>query len=1072
MKKRILTVCGLLLGFTAAAHAQVDRATLTGTVRDPQGAVVSGASVVITNSATNLANQAKTNAEGNYTAVNLKPGRYLVEVEAAGFQKTSQAVILEIGQRARADFNLGVGKLSEAVEVEGTRSVLNTEQATLGSVIEQASIANLPLASRNWDDLLFLVAGVQGDRYTDQGGGTSFGRTGGVNVHGQRSLQNNFTLDGVDNNTISENVQELTTQVSRPSIDAIQEFKIVTSPYSAEYGRAPGGAISVSTKSGTNQIHGTAYEYFRNDSLDAIDYFSELNKQPKLANKQNQFGGNLSGPIVKDRAFFFADYEGLRLNRGVTRSTRVLTDDERRGVFAGAVRDPLTGQNFPNNTIPQDRWDPVAAAMIGLLPAPNQPGTTNFSRQADLTDNSDRFLGRLDFKVTGSDSVFARYMYSKRNRFIPGWFGGIVDGLSSSSGGVQSIKSQSLVMGWTRILSPTIVNEFRVSWNGAKSDGVQEPFGQAPPPSAVVPGVPDDPAVAGGLTGVNISGYFGGGAKIGSPNFLPKYQHTNQFEFLNTLSWLRGNHAFKFGFDIISPMKNTFQDVPATRGDLGFTNQYTGQAAADFLLGYVQNAQLTNVFVVNQRHWATSFFVHDDWKASSKLTFNLGLRYDFITPALEADNHQTNFNPAGSGSLVFARDGSLKERGLVNPDTNNFAPRIGIVFRANDKTVIRGGYGIFYNLFDRVGSEDQMSLNLPGLINNVLNAPAADRTNPLFLLKNGFPGNFLDPTAPGLQQRVQLRAVAENAPKTTIHQASVGVQREFLGTFVVTVDGIMTWGRNLAALVNLNQPLATGAGGNALGARPYTDFGSFIEWRQQIGKSSYKGIDLTIERRFSKGYSFGLAYTYGDSTDNTSEHLTALGSNSFPQDSRNLDVWEGPSDYDVRHRFVGNFVAELPFGKGKKWATDGAGAAILGNWTVSGIYTAHSGLPFTVNQSNNNVGTRMTGLPNLIGNPEGPQTREQWFNVAAFEAVPSGTFGNAGRNILRGPNWSTLDFTLSRRLNFGSRTSALLRWDVFNAFNRVNFGLPDRNRSAATIGTINALSGDPRIMQLSLRLQF
>src|SRR5262249_43817721 len=444
--------------------------------------------------------------------------------------------------------SLGVGTLTEAVTVEDTRRVLNTEQAALGSVIEQAAVANLPLASRNWDDLLFLVAGAQGDRYTDQGGGTSFGRTGGVHVHGQRSLQNNFTLDGVDNNTISENVQELTTQISRPSIDAIQEFKIVTSPYSAEYGRAPGGAISVTTKSGTNEIHGTGYEYFRNDSLDTIDYFSKLNNQPKLQNSQNQFGGNLGGPILKNPAFFFVDYEGLRLTRGVTRSTRVPTDAERQGIFSGTVRDPLTGQPFANNTIPTSRFDPVAVAMLGLLPAPNQPGATNFSRQSDLTDDSDRILSRVDLKATQNDSIFARYIYSTRDRFIPGWFGGIVDGLASSSGGVQTIKSQSLVAGWTRVFSPTIVNEFRFSWNGAKSDGVHEPFGQAPPADAVVPGVPNNPTVAGGLTGVNISGYFGGGAKIGSPNFLPKFQHTNQFEFLNTMTWLRGNHAFKFGF--------------------------------------------------------------------------------------------------------------------------------------------------------------------------------------------------------------------------------------------------------------------------------------------------------------------------------------------------------------------------------------------------------------------------------------------------------------------------------------------------------------------------------------------
>jgi hypothetical protein len=587
-----------------------------------------------------------------------------------------------------------------------------------------------------------------------------------------------------------------------------------------------------------------------------------------------------------------------------------------------------------------------------------------------------------------------------------------------------------------------------------------------------VSGVPNNPTVAGGLTGVNIAGFFGGGSKIGSPNFLPKFQHTNQFEFLNTLTWLRGNHQIKFGFDILSPMKNTYLDVPATRGDLSFSNQFTGNAVADFLLGYVTQAQLTNVYFVDQRHWASSFFVHDDWKAGRKLTVNLGVRYDFITPALEASNRQTNFNPTGSGSLVFAKDGSLQDRGLVKPDYNNIAPRVGIVFQANDKTVFRTGYGIFYNLFDRVGSEDQLSLNPPGLINNVLNVAGGERTNPLFFLRNGFPSNFLDPNAPGLLTRVQLRAVSEDAPKSTVHQVSAGVQREFFGTFTASVDGVATWGRNLASLVNLNQPLPRDGGANALGPRPYPTFGSFIEWRQQNGKSNYKGIDVSIERRFNKGYGFGVAYTLSESRDNTSEHLTTQGSNSFPQNSRNLDEWEGPSDYDVRHRLVANFVAELPFGKSKKWATSGGGAAFLGGWTFSGIYTARSGLAFTVNQGNNNVGTRMTGLPNLIGDPEGPKTVEQWFNASAFQAVPSGTFGNAGRNILRGPGWSTFDFSLSRRIELGSRAAAVLRWDVFNAFNRSNFGLPVRDRASSAIGTITSLAGDPRIMQVSARLSF
>lgn len=1071
--KRVIRAIMALLFVASVAHAQVDRATLSGVVKDASGAVLVNAAVTVTNLATNVASKVKTSSSGNYQVLNLAPGQYLVEAESSGLQKSALSVVLEVGQRARMDITLGVGTLAESVTVEGAVNLVNTEQAALGSVIGQSSVAKLPLAIRNWDDLLALVAGVQGDRYTEQAGaGTSAGRTGGVNVHGARSLQNNFLLDGVDNNTISENVQELSTQISRPSIDSIQEFKIVTSPYSAEYGRSPGGAISVTTKSGTNAFHGTAYDYYRNEGMDKIDFFSKRANLPKLANDQNQFGGNLGGPLVKDKAFFFIDYEATRITRGVTRATVVPTLANRQGVFTSAIRDPLTGQNFDGNTIPSSRFDPVAVAMLGLLPAPNQPGATNFIRQAELTDDSDRILGRFDLKASNQDNIFLRYIYSNRTRFVPGWFGGIVDGLGSSSGGSQKIKSNGLVAGWTRTFGSTFVNEFRFSWASSRADGTHEPFGQAPPAAANVPGVPNNPVVAGGLTGVNISGFFGGGAKIGSPNFLPKFQHTDQFEFLNTASWLRGSHQFKAGFDIMAPMKNLFLDVPATRGDLNFTTQFTGNSMADFLLGYVQTAQLTNVAQVDQRHWAASFFVQDDWKATSRLSVNLGLRYDFMTPATEAQNRMGNFNPTGGGSLVAAKDGSLKDRGLINPDKNNIAPRLGLVYKVNEKMVLRGGYGIFYNLFDRVGSEDQMALNPPSVVNNVLAVAAAERTTPIFLLRNGFPSNYLDPNAAGLLTRVQLRAVAQDAPKSYMHQVSGGFQREFFETFAVSVDAVATWGRNLASLINLNQPLPTGAGGNALGPRPYPNFGSFIEFRQQNGRSNYKGVDVSVERRFKKGYGFGIAYTLSESRDNTSEHLTTQGSNSFAQDSRNLDSWEGPSDYDVRHRLVANFMAELPFGKGKKWATSGAGAALFGGWTLSSIYTFRSGLPFTVNQANNNVGTRMTGMPNLVGDPTGAGTVDQWFNPAAFVTVPSGTFGNAGRNILRGPNWRTVDFSLSRRIEVTNRIGTVLRWDVFNALNRNNFGLPNRDRASSAIGTITGLAGDPRLMQVSLRLTF
>ena len=491
-----------------------------------------------------------------------------------------------------------------------------------------------------------------------------------------------------------------------------------------------------------------------------------------------------------------------------------------------------------------------------------------------------------------------------------------MDGTGTSAFGDQVMKSQGLVVGWTRILSPTLVNEFRFSWSHANSDAVQEPFGELPPPAAQVGNVPNNPVIAGGITGVSIDTFFAGPGlgRVGSPDFLPKFQRTNQFEYIDTLSWLRGNHAFKFGIDVMAPMKNEYMDVPATRGSVRFRNRFTGNAMADFLLGYVSDAQISNVYVVDQRHWAASFFVQDAWKVNSKLSLNLGLRYDFITPALEGQNDQSNFIPEGGGSLVFAQDGSLEDRGLVNPDKNNFAPRIGVVYKLNEQTVLRAGYGIFYNLFDRVGSEDQIALNPPGLTNISL---GSSNTSPLFLLRNGYPASVLHRPSTWTRRRassrsIRFRGVSQDAPKSRMQQASVGFQRELVRNLVLTVDGVWTKGNDLAHLVNLNQPR------NGNGPLPYPNFG-FVEWRTQRGHWTYKGIDLGLEKRFSQGYSFGVAYTLSDSKDNTSEHLSTQGSASFPQDAVNLEAWYGPSDYDVRHRLAVNFVAELPFGEGKRW---------------------------------------------------------------------------------------------------------------------------------------------------------
>ena len=1056
---RVIIQAVMALCLAVPAYAQVDRATLTGIVRDPSSAVIAKAQVKILNLATNSQNTAVTSTDGTYLVVNLAPGEYLVQVEAPGFQRFEQTVALELGARSRLDVSLAVGSIGETVTVQGVTPLLSTESAVIGTVIDQNEMAKLPLAIRNWDDLLSLVPGVQSDRYTEQAGGTSAGRTGGVSVHGNRSLQNNFLLDGVANNSFSTNVQELTTQLSRPSVDAIGEFKVVTSPYAAEYGWSPGAAIIVSTKSGSNALRGTAYDFFRNDSLDSNNYFAERANQPKPTNNQNQFGGNLGGPVVKNRVFFFGDVEATRIEQGVLRTGRILTADERRGVFSTGIRDPLTGAAFPNNTIPADRIDPVAARVMAMLPSPNAAGNNNYINQPNVEDESERYLARVDVPF-GNDNVFARYIYSDRFRYVPGFLGGILDGTSTSAWGRNYLSSHAVVGGWTKVINPRFVNEFRLSYGRGTNDGTQDPFGEDGNALIGFRGVPNDPRVIGGIVGMDVSGHV----RLGSPNFMPKFQHTEQMQFLNTLTWLAGRHQVKFGADVMAPMNNEYFDVAPTRGNLSFNGQFTGNGLADFVLGYAQRAQLTNVFVVEQQLRSYGAYMQDDWKVTDDFTLNIGVRYDYMPPATEANNRMANFDPV-AGALVYASDGSLEQRALVNPDKNNFSPRLGAIYQAGARTIIRGGFGIFYNQFDRIGSEDQLALNPPGLANIDVQA-AGTSTVPILRLQDGFPPNFLDPANINVA-RIMVRAADRNSPRTEVRQFGIGVERQLGESFVVSADFVGSSTSHLAVLRNLNQPLPGTLDAN--GPLPYPSFGN-IQWREMTGEASYKGVDLSLEKRFRDGYSYRASYTVGEARDQAPEHLNAASGR--PQNGRDLESWEGPSDFDIRHRLSANLIAELPFGEGKPYLQDGIGRHILGGWLVSSILSARTGRPFTVTQGNNNVGAGATGLPNLTGDPEGAKTVEQWFNPAAYTRVTSGTFGNAGRNTLRGPGWLSVDMSLQRRIDMTDRVNATLRWDIFNVFNRANFGLPDSNIVNATAGVISNLAGDPRVMQLSIRIGF
>lgn len=1139
-KKIIRQVCLLLTLFVFAFNtvsAQIDTASVTGQVSDAQGAAVGAARVVAVNQATRISVETTTGGEGYYTLTNLRPGSYTITAAQANFKTSSRKDYeLNVGQKSRLDFSLAVGDATATVDVTTeTQSLIQREDASLGNVVDNRRVTTLPLPQRSWDDLLTQVAGTQGDPYTEQSGGTASGRTGSVNIHGIRSLYNNFILDGQDNNSISTNVQEFSTQVSRPSIDSLNEFKVVTSQFSADTGRAAGGVISVTTKSGTNDFRGLAYEYVRNRVFDANDFFSNRLGRSRPQRVQNQFGGNLGGPIWKNRAFFFADYEATRIRQGVLRIATVPLANELAGNFAARLGSPVSvggnqipifncngtasgqfvraGQIFdprsrtlcpnpnfnPNQAasltnlpyFPQPfagnvvaNVDPVAARFAALFPSPTIGGASNnFARTPTLTDDGDRFTTRLDYKINDANDIFGRYAYGKRARFVPGFFGGLADGTDTSAWGLTSVKTHALVAGWNYIINPNVVNQFRFGANIADAVSTQEPFGEGDS-SSFIGGLPN--VGQGGIPAMVIAGYS---PRLGSADFLPKFQKSKQFQFTNTTTVVRGAHNIRFGADVMAPLKLDYIDVPGTRGRFDFAAAYTsylgvtgtGNALADFLVGTPINVLLTNSGVVEQRRYMYAFFAQDDWKITRKLTLNLGLRYDFGSPSYEAGNRLANFDPNAAlaatnqaqalASLQLAKSGDLRARSLIEPDRNNFAPRFGFAYSVNDKFVVRGGYGLFYNLLDRIGSEDQIALNPPNIINFNTRTDTVGSAVAGVTLSGGLPANLLSPN--NIQIRnIQVRAANPESATPYIQQASIGFQYQFSDDWLAEINYVYTKGTKLYTLRDLNQPLP-----NQPTTRPYSQFG-LIEYRDDNGISRYDGFEATLDKRFSEGYTVRAVYTLSQSKDNSGEHLTSGGSSTFPDNARDLSNWYGFSDFDVRHRFVVNGILESPFGKSGRYMRDGIGGAILGGWVLTGTLNTRSGRPFTVTQSGDplRLGALSTTLADLVGDPAVEnQTVDRWFNPAAFQVLP-GTltrFGNQPRNSLRGPGFASLDMAVHRRFGLGHENTNLeFRWEVFNVLNRPNFGLPNRTVNGGGFGTITTLQGDPRIMQFAVRFSF
>ena len=1083
-------VCTYVLLCAASGLAQQETATITGTVTDSTGAIVPKATVVATNVQTNLSVKTETDDAGLYVIPSLRPGEYSVTVESSGFRKIIRSgITLQVAQVARLDVSLDPGNVTEAVEVVGATSLLETQTSSRGLVIDQKKIVELPLNGRDYNQLALLSPGVLPG--TPRLASVNF--KGVLNVNGNRTFNNVFLLDGVDNISYSNSFRGENVQLVQPSIEALQEFKIQTNAYSAEFGRSSGAVVNATIKSGTNSIRGSVYEFLRDDSLDANNFFSNALGAPKPKRERNQFGAAVGGPLVRNRTFWFGDYEGLRDLEGIPRTRQVPTAAEKAGLFSNAVVDPFAPgrPEFPRNAqgqwvIPRERWDPVGAAIVAMIPDPNVAGSTIYASTPVTDTRQDQFDIRIDHQIAANLTAFGRYSFVDTLTFRPAPLPDLAEGSFNDAFGANDNRSQGLALGLTWTISPTFVGDIRFGY--ARGDYYTYPpnFGVDGAAAVGLRNVPSDPAIVGGVPKVNIQGFDA----VGRHTSTPQFQTPRSWNPRATFSLNRGAHFFKFGAEFLH-VETRINDLNATIGRMNFENRFTNRAVGDLLLGLPSQLALTSFTVMDQGQDMQFYFVQDDYRVTSKLTANAGLRYEYATPPLEKDNQFANFDPA-TGTMVFARDGSIYDRALIHPDRNNFAPRIGFAYTPASRTVVRGGYGVFFTHTVRQGREGLLGFNPPYLVDNLLQtgvtgAAAVAREAP-FRLVNGYPSGLLDPNS--LSATVMRRGQDPNQRTPYIQQYNIGVQYELMSDVVLDIAYVGNKGTKLNGFRNLNQRavIDNPDGSQSAGPRPYPAFGD-IQWMENRVNSSYNSLQLRLEKRFSRGLTGMLSYTLGEAITDAPDHISTSGGGAGidtgvfrePQNSYDLRAERGPAEFDVRHRFVASYVWELPVGRGRRFGGNWNRALdfVLGGWQVNGIHVLQSGLALTATLGGStvlNLGGERRARPNLVGEPELPpsdRTVERWFNTdafAAFSPAPQ-AFGNAGVGIMRGPGMANFDFTLAKNFTIDDRRYFQFRTELFNAFNRANFGPPNIMRDSSGFGRI-LTAGNARIIQFGLKFYF
>jgi hypothetical protein len=1086
--------------------------TITGEVKDQSDATIPGATVTAQNVATNAVRTQQSNQAGQYSFTAMPPGTYQVKAELQGFKTLQNAAELHVEETLRVDFKLEIGTLTETTEVSAATTLIATSNATVGTVIENRRIVELPLNGRNYLSLIalspnvsagFAGAGQAGDR---QGGSRANQQ---ISISGQRREFNYYTLDGVDNTDVNFN-----TYIFLPSIDALEEFKVQTGVYSAEFGRAA-GQVNVVTKSGSNAFHGTVFEFHRNDKFDARPYaFTAAQAAaPKAPFKWHQFGYTAAGPVMKNRLFFMSNYEGYIDRRTSLNNFNLPTAAMRDGNFS-AVATPLIDpstctvagsarscQTFAGNIIPSNRIHPISKKLLEFYPAPNTSGGTfNYLSVQNRTIDRKQYTQRMDFVQSVASTWMSRYSYGHDDEVQPAL-------MLNGSKLLNTV--HQLMIGNTITVSPTVLNEFRFGFNSFfNTFGRELAFVRDVVSELGIPGVSEGTPESWGIPAIGISGYNGFGDSTEGP-----YTNRNKvFEFTDNLSWIRGKHSIKLGgnvrFDQFNQVGNQF-----SRGSFTFDGRATGSltgvatpgaaAFADFLLGHDRLSEAAVALAVTKfRSISQAYYFNDTWRMRGDMTLDYGLRYEYTPPWLDKGGTLINaYLPSrdaglpvadmsrhpvlvriGSGdfyeglnvrfnpNIQVARDGTLGGR-LIRDDKLNFAPRVGWAWTPAEEWSVRAGAGVFY-MQDTGNPRFDMARNAVGrrqdtsdplLLNQTWNAPfAGSGTNacgvqaPLVCITQHYVlGNMYDRKTPYMIQYV------------------FNVQRQFGNATAVEIGYLGSHSKRLERMFDANEVVP--GPGNVQTRRPYPEF-SKVQEIGNVAEAKYNSMALKVTRRLNRGLSVLLGYTLSKSTDNGSGIRVLNGDALFPQNSTCFECEWGPSIFDVRHRLVTSVLYELPFGEGKPLLQKGVGGALLGGWQVSAIVNKSSGFPrdpaVGTDVPNTAVGTYR---PNLVSGQDpndGARTPQQWFNTAAFVAPAQFTYGNAGRNIVIGPGIFNTDMSLLRNVRFGTR-SLQVRLEAFNVFNKPVWGDPNMSMAnPALFGTINTTRTSMRELQIGAKFSF